>query len=71
MGEVLVRTGHADGSPDHPEVRDPDLFRRAAESLRITLVCMGVPVTAAPVPLLPHDPDGVPGKYVVIPRESA
>jgi len=65
-GTVLVTGGHVDGTVDRPEVRNPEDFRYTAERLRGALQIMGVEVESGEIPLLHHDPDGVPGKYVVV-----
>lgn len=66
LGEAVVSNGHADGTPERPEVRDPAVFRDAAERMRRLLVLKGLRVSAEDIPILPHDPDGIPGKYVRI-----
>ena len=66
IGTVLACGGYADGTPRHPEVRDPARFAELAADVGDTLAAMGVEVEAGPFPVLPHDPHGVPGKYVVI-----
>lgn len=66
LGMVLTRGGYVDGSFERPEVRRPESFRDLAEHLRLGLQAMGVAVEDGEIPVLPHDPDGVPGKYVEV-----